>query len=215
MAILPIDLVPGGLNFLRNLDGLATVENVQPGAVRDDHPVFANADPAHGRRANFARNFGDGPKRRLVGAVVLRDVERVLLHEIEALAQFEARADGLAVVFGDAEQAVDAVVAFRILHAAGAHERSVHRLRGGKNLEAVNVELAVLIGRAVGVDAQNEIAWNDSERRGELRGVFDIAGGELRTTTPPFWLGVSSIASVSATRSTITWSRSAPASVSP
>src|SRR5437764_14902036 len=119
-------------------------------------------------------------KRRLVGAVVLRDVERVLLHEIEALAQLEGRADGLAVVFGDAEQAVDAVVAFRILHAAGAHERSVHRLRGGKNLEAVNVELAVLIGRAVGVDAQNEIAWNDSERRGELRGVFDIAGGELR-----------------------------------
>ena len=60
VAVLPVDLVPGGLNSLRNFDGLAAVENVQAGATRDDHLVFADADPAHGRRADFARNFGDG-----------------------------------------------------------------------------------------------------------------------------------------------------------
>src|SRR5215467_8370766 len=60
VAVLPVDLVPGGLNFLRNFDGLAAVENVQAGATRDDHLVFADAEPAHGRRADFARNFGDG-----------------------------------------------------------------------------------------------------------------------------------------------------------
>ena len=104
----------------------------------------------------------------------------MLFHEIEALAQLERGANRLAVVFGDAEQAVDAVVAFGILDAAGAHDRGVHGLRGGQDLDAVDVELAVECGRAVGVDAQDEIARNRSERRGELRGEFDVARRELR-----------------------------------
>src|SRR5713101_291009 len=104
----------------------------------------------------------------------------MFFHEVEPLAQLEGRAYRLAVVFGDAEQAFDSVVAFRILDAAGAHQRSVHRLRGGKNLDAIDVELAVLVRRAVGVDAQDQVAWNRGERRGQLRGVFNVAGGELR-----------------------------------
>src|SRR5262249_13090304 len=86
----------------------------------------------------------------------------------------------LAVIFGDAKQAVDAVVAFGIFDAAGAHKRSVHRLRGGKNLDAVHVKLAKLIGCAVSVDTEDEIARNGTERRSELRCVFGVAGGELR-----------------------------------
>src|SRR5207245_1581121 len=160
---------PSWLNFLGKFDGLTAIENVQPGAVRDDHPVFADAHAADGRRPDFARNFRDGPERRLVGAVVLRDVQRMLLHKIQALAQLEGRADGLAVVFGDAQQAVDAVVALGIFDAAGAHKRSVHGLGGGKNLDAVHVELAVLIGRAVSVDAQDEVTRNRRKRRGERR----------------------------------------------
>ena len=39
-------------------------------------------------------------------------------------------------------EAVDAVVAFRILDAAGADDGRVDGSRGGKNLDAVDVELA-------------------------------------------------------------------------
>src|SRR5260370_30550035 len=119
MAVLPVDLVPGGLNFLRNLDRLAAAENVKAGAVRDDHPILADAHTAHRGRADFARNFGGGPQRWLVGAVVLGDVKRMLLHEIESLAQLEGRPNGLAVGFGDAEQAGAPVVSLRILDSAG------------------------------------------------------------------------------------------------
>src|SRR2546427_11168558 len=110
----------------------------------------------------------------------------MFLHEVEPLAQFECRANRLAVVFGDAEQTIDAVVAFRILDAAGAHERSVDRLSSGKNLDAIDVKLAARMRRAVSVDAQEQIAGDTGERRGHVRRVFDVArrelrGGELQT----------------------------------
>src|SRR4029077_4515890 len=82
VAELPVDLVPGGLNFLGNFDGLAAAEDVETGAVGDDHPVFTDADAADGGRANFVRDFRDGPERRLVGAVVLGDVERMFFYEV-------------------------------------------------------------------------------------------------------------------------------------
>src|SRR5262249_22927904 len=143
-AELPVDLVPGGLNFLGDLDRLAAVEDVQAGAVSDHYPIFADADSAGGRRAETAGDFRDGPQRGLVGAVVLGGEERMLLHEVETFAQFEGGANGLAIVFSDAEQAVDAVVAFGIFDAAGAHERSVERLGGGENFDGVDVKLTVL-----------------------------------------------------------------------
>ena len=83
------------------LIGSPPLKSIEAGAVRDDNPVFADADAADGRRAQTPRDFGDGPERRLVCAVILRDVERMLFHKIEAFAQFEGGADGLAVVFGD------------------------------------------------------------------------------------------------------------------
>src|SRR5262249_38813100 len=135
VAVLPIDLIPSGLDFLRDLNRFATAENVKSSAVRDDYPILTDADAAHGRRADFARDFRDGPERRLVGAVVLGDVERMLLHEVEALAELEGRANRLAVVFGDAEQALDAVVAFGIFDPARTHERCVHWLRGRENFD--------------------------------------------------------------------------------
>jgi len=46
----------------------------------------------------------------------------MLFHEVQALAQFEPGTNGLAVVFGDTEQAVDAVIAFGIFDAAGTDE---------------------------------------------------------------------------------------------
>ncbi len=180
VAVLPIDLIPGGLNFLRDFYGLATVEDVEAGAVRDHYPIFAEADATDRRRAQASRNFRDGPQRGLIGAIVLRGVQRMLLHEVKALAQLERRANGLAVVFGDAQQAVDAVVAFGIFDAAGAHQRSVQRLRGGENFNAIEVELSVLFWCSVRVNAQDEVARNRGERRGELRGEFGVAGGELR-----------------------------------
>src|SRR5262249_39840558 len=149
---------PRRLNFLRYLDGLAAVENVEAGAMGDNDPVFADADAADRRRAQTARDLGDRPKGRLVGAVVLRDVQRMLFHKIEALAEFECGTDRLAVVFGDGEQAVDAVVAFRILDAAGANGGGIRRLCSGRDFDAVDVELAVERGRAVGVDTENKIA---------------------------------------------------------
>src|SRR5580704_14793201 len=105
----------------------------------------------------------------------------MLFYKIQTLAQFESCADGLAVVFGDTHEAVDAVVAFRILGSAGAHDGGVHRSRRRKNLDAVDVELAAGIRSAIGIDAQNEIAGNGSERRGQLGGIFDVARGELRS----------------------------------
>src|SRR5207302_2283121 len=150
------------------------------GSVRDDHPVLADADAANRGRADFARNFRNSPERWLVGAVVLRDVERMLLDEIQPLAQLEGRADRLAVVFGDTEKPVDTVVAFGIFDAAGADERSIDWLHCGKNLDSVYVELAVLVRRAVGVNAQDEVAWNGGERRGQLCRVLNVAGGERR-----------------------------------
>src|SRR5277367_2431265 len=89
LAVLPIDLVPGGLNFLRNFDWFAAAEKVKAGAVRDDHPVFSDAYAAHGGRADSVRDFRDRPQRRLVGAVVLRDVQGMFFYEIEAFAQGE------------------------------------------------------------------------------------------------------------------------------
>src|SRR5439155_21947300 len=123
--------------------GLARSEHVKAGAVHDDHPLLADADSTTRGRADCARHFGDSPERRLVGAVVLRDVKRMLLDEIEPLAQLERRADRLAVVFRDAEQAVDSVVAFGILDAAGADERSVHRLSAGKYFDSRSEERRV------------------------------------------------------------------------
>ncbi len=120
---------------MRDFDRFAAIENVESGAVRDHDPVFADADAAHRGRAEAARDFRDRPQRGLVRAVVLRGVQRMLLHEIETLAQLERRANGLAVVFGDAQQAVDAVIAFGILDAAGAHQRSVHWLWSGKDFD--------------------------------------------------------------------------------
>ena len=180
MAVLPVDLVPSGLDLLRNFNGLTAAENIKAGSVRDDHPVLADADAANRGRADFARNFRNSPERWLVGAVVLRDVERMLLDEIQPLAQLEGRADRLAVVFGDTEKPVDTVVAFGIFDAAGADERSIDWLHCGKNLDSVYVKLAVLVRCAIGIDAQDEVAWNSGERRGQLRSVFDVAGGELR-----------------------------------
>ena len=155
--------------------------------MRDDHPIFPDAHAAHGGRADFARNFGDGPERRLVGAIVLGDVERMFFHEVKTLAQLEGGADGLAVVFGHTEKTIDAIVAFRVLDAAGADQRGVYRLRGGENFDGVDVKLAVLIRCAIGVDAQKQVARNRREWRGQLRGVFDIArrelcGGELQSS---------------------------------
>src|SRR5262249_20068301 len=112
------------------------------------------------------------------GAVVLRGVEGMLLDEVKPLAQLEGGADGLSVVLGDAEQAVDAVVAFGILDAAGAHERSVYGLRGGPDFDGVAGELAELCGCAVGVYAELQIAGNRRERRSKFGGVFDVVGGE-------------------------------------
>ena len=169
VAVLPVDRVPRRLNFLRNLDWLAAAEKIEAGAVRDDHPIFADTDAANRRRAELARNFRDAPERGLVGAVVLRRVERMFFDEIEALAQFERGANRLAVVFGDAEQAVDAVEAFGIFDAARAHDRRVDGLSGRRDLDAVDEELAVERGRAVGVNAQDQIGRNRRERRGELR----------------------------------------------
>jgi len=53
-------------------------------------------------------------------------------HEVEAFSQLESGANGLAIVFGDAEKAVDPIVAFGIFDAAGAHQRSVHGCAVGK-----------------------------------------------------------------------------------
>src|SRR5580692_1133444 len=105
----------------------------------------------------------------------------MLFHKIEALAKFEGCANGLAVVFSNAHEAVDAIVAFGILCAARTHDRRVHGSRRGKDLDAVDVELAARIRSAVGIDAQNEIAGNGGERRSQLGGILDIAGGELRS----------------------------------
>src|SRR6266567_1222841 len=182
VPILPVDLVPRWLDFLRNFDGLAAAENIQTRAVRDQHPIFADAHTANGGRADFARNFRAGPERWLVGAVVLRGIKRVFFHKVEAFAELEGCAQGLAVIFGDAHQAIDAVVAFRILDTAGAHQRSVHRLRSGENFDAVNVKLAVLVRRAVGINAKKQIVRNGGDGRGQLRGELDVARGELRSS---------------------------------
>ncbi len=125
------------------------------------------------------------PTPRTEGVPTLRETSAVAhsdgsLVPSSWLAQLEGRANGLAVVFGDAKQAINSVVAFRILDAAGAHQRSVHRLRGGKYFDGVDIKLTVLVRRAIGVNAQNQVARNGSERRGQLRGVFDVARGELR-----------------------------------
>src|SRR5207248_5860231 len=130
VRVLPIDLVPGRLNFLRDFYRFAAAENVEAGTMRDDHPVFADADSADGWRAETPRNFRNRPQRRLVAAVVLRGVERMFLHKIKPFAQLERGANGLAIILADAEQAVDAVVTFRIFHAAGAHDGTVQWLRG-------------------------------------------------------------------------------------
>src|ERR1051326_7634631 len=79
----PVDLVPGGLNFLGNFDGFATAENIKSGAVSDDHPVFPDAHAAHGGRAESARNFRDAPQRGFVDAIILRGMQRVFLHKIK------------------------------------------------------------------------------------------------------------------------------------
>src|SRR5437667_6938343 len=103
----------------------------------------------------------------------------MFLDEVQPLAQLERGADRLAVVFGHTEKTIDAIVAFGIFDAAGADERSVHRLSAGKYFDSVNVKLAVLVRRAVGVNAQDEVARNRREWRGQLRGVFDVARSEL------------------------------------
>ena len=113
----PVDLVPQRLNLLRDFYRFAAGEKIQAGAVRDGRPVFAGVHAVHRRRAHGARDFGDGPVGGLVDAVVLRGMNRVLLDEVELAAQHECGAHGLAVIFGDGEQAVDAVVAFRIVDA--------------------------------------------------------------------------------------------------
>src|SRR5580692_9614220 len=142
-------------------------------------PVFADAYAADGRRAEAPGDFRDGPQRRLVGAVILRDVQRMLFDKVEAFAKLEGGADGLAVIFRNAHEAVDAIVAFGILDAAAAYDGGVDGSGRGENFDAVDVELAANVGRAVGVDAEDEIAGNGGERRGEFGGVFDVAGGEL------------------------------------
>src|SRR5260370_6309905 len=103
------------------------------------HRIYDNTDSADGGSAVFARDFADGSERRLVGAIALGNVQRMFFHEVKALAQLESRAQRLAVVFRDVEQTIDAVVAFRVLDAAGAYQRGVHRLRGRKNLDAIAV----------------------------------------------------------------------------
>src|SRR5579863_6172783 len=148
--------------------------------MRDDHPVFADADAADGGRAETAGDFRDAPECRLVDAVVLRGVQRMFFYEIEALAQLECAANGLAIVFADAEQAVDAVVAFRIFDAAGANDGIICRRVGWKDFDGVDVELAVEIWGAVGVDAQLQIGWDGCERRGEFGDVLDVICGELQ-----------------------------------
>ena len=82
----------------------------------------------------------------------MRGVQGMLFHKVEALAQFERGADGLAVVFGDAEQAVDAVIAFGIFDAASTHQRGIYRLLRRENFDAVDIELAVLVGHTIGVN---------------------------------------------------------------
>ncbi len=70
--------------------------------MSDDYPIFAEAYSANRGRAYFAGDFVDRPEGRLVGAIVLRYMERMLFYEVETFAEFECRANGLAVIFGDA-----------------------------------------------------------------------------------------------------------------
>ncbi len=155
--------VPQRLNFLRDFDRLAAIENVHPGAPGDHGPVLARVHAGDRRRADRARHFVDRPGSGLVHAVVFGDVERAVLHEVEALAQQERRAHGLPVVFGNAHESADAVVAFGIFGERRAHQRSVVRLGRGKNLDVVDQKSRIERGRAVGVDAQQQVGRNRRE----------------------------------------------------
>src|SRR5256885_9570662 len=53
----PVGLIPQRLNFLGDLDGLAAIRKVKPGAVSDSGPVFAHIHPVYGGRAHRAGNF--------------------------------------------------------------------------------------------------------------------------------------------------------------
>ena len=81
---------------------------------------------------------------------------RVLLHEIELIAQDKGGAHRLAVIFLHREQPIDAVVAFRIGGQAGAHNACVIRLRGGENLDVVH-DHAAAEAQPVRIDAQQQI----------------------------------------------------------
>jgi hypothetical protein len=94
--------------------------------------------------------------------------------EVKPLAQFECSANGLAVVFGDAEQAIDAAIALGIFDAAGTDDRRERGLRGGRDLDTVDVELTVQRRRAVRVNAQHKITRDRGERRRKLRCEFGV-----------------------------------------
>src|SRR5205807_9408899 len=120
------------------------------------------------------------PGRRLIEAVVLSDVQAVLLDEVQPLAQLEARAHGLAVVHRHLQEPIYAIEALGIVHPAAAHQADVGRDRGRIELDVVDYKEAVVGRRAVGIHAQHQVAGNRGLRRRELRAKLGVAGAGLR-----------------------------------
>src|SRR6185437_6727258 len=110
MAILPVDRVPGWLNFLRQFDRLASVEQIETGPPCNHDPLLADTNSMRRRCSHFIRCFLYAPQRRLIHAIRGGHVHAALFDKVKVVPQCERAANALTVVLSDAHETCYAIV---------------------------------------------------------------------------------------------------------